>query len=69
MSYLTLNDPSFDKEVSLRDAYRIMDRFIHQFQMGGEKSMADLIVYMGLAPDGSTGDPEALRNFLRCAGA
>jgi hypothetical protein len=65
MAYLTLTDPSFDKKVTLRDAYRIMDRFVRGSRRRRE---ADLIVYMGLNPDGSTADPEALEEFLRCAG-
>jgi len=68
MAYLTLHDPRFDKTVTLRDAYRIMDRFVRAFGQGGRTATADLIVYMGLNPDGSTADPGALEDFLRCAG-
>jgi len=68
MAYLTLSDPGFDKTVTLRDAYRIMDRFVHAFHQRGPSATADLIVYMGLNPDGLTADPAALQDFLRRAG-
>ena len=42
--------------------------FVRAFRQTGPTATADLIVYMGLNPDGSTADPKALEDFLRCAG-
>lgn len=63
--YLSINDPAFDRTVSLRDAYRIMERVVEDHVARGEMSTVDLMSYLGLLPSGQSADPAAIYDFLR----
>jgi hypothetical protein len=55
----------FDREITLRDAYRAMERFLEAHYSRGETPTGELLAYAGIAPDGCSGDPAALYDFLR----
>lgn len=68
MSYLSLSDPIFDRPVALRDAYRLMEKFIVQYNARGESSTVALLSDTGVGAGGSTCDPAQLYDFVRIAG-
>jgi hypothetical protein len=61
---LTIDDPAFDRAVTLRDAYRVMERFVAAHVQRGEVPTGELLAYLGIAPDGGGGDPAALTDYL-----
>jgi hypothetical protein len=61
----TIHDPAFDAPLTLRDAYRAMERFVQTHYARGETSTLEFLTYVGLTDDGRTGDPAALEDFLR----
>jgi hypothetical protein len=61
---MNIQDSAFDRAVTLRQAYRIMDRFLSAYHARGESSTVELLMDVGLAPNGQTGDPAALYDFL-----
>jgi hypothetical protein len=61
---LTIDDPAFDRAVTLREAYLAMERFLTAHLARGETSTIDLVSYAGLHTDGGAGDPAALDDFL-----
>lgn len=66
-TYVTIADPAFDRTVTLRDVYRIMERFIAGYHNRGETETGGLIAYFCIAPDGAGGDPAALYDYLDAA--
>jgi hypothetical protein len=66
-AYISISDPAFDRQVSLRDAYRIMEHFVAAHFQRGELGTGDLLSYFGLAQDGRGGDPAALYDYLDSA--
>jgi hypothetical protein len=66
-SYPTIDDSAFDRTVTLREAYLIMERFVEAHIARGETSTIDLISYFGLLPSGMTGDPAAFDDYLAAA--
>jgi hypothetical protein len=68
MSYLAVTDQVFDRLVSLRDAYRIMERFASDYMARGDTSISDFLhVYAGEVITGQTTDPAAAYDFLVAA--
>ena len=68
MSYPTLEDPAFDRVITLRDAYRIMERFASDYLSRGDTSISDfLYAYAGECIGGNLTDPAAIQDFLRAA--
>lgn len=61
---LTIDDPAFDRAVTLRDAYRVMERFVAAHLQRGEVPTGELLAYLGIARDGRGGDPAALSDYL-----
>jgi hypothetical protein len=64
---VNLDDPPFDQMVSLRKAYRIMERFVEAHIGRGVTSTIDLISYFGLAEGNRSSDPAALTDYLLAA--
>jgi hypothetical protein len=65
MPYATINDGLFDREITLRDAYRIMERFLSNYLSRGDTSVSDLLhTYAGEVSSGQSTDPAALYDFL-----
>jgi len=67
--YKSVNDSEFGRLVALRDAYRIMERFLADFYARGNVPVLDLLSYLGLRPDGESSDPAAVYDFLKAAEA
>ena len=68
MPYATINDGLFDREIRLRDAYRIMERFLSNYVSRGDTSVSDLLhTYAGEVSTGQSTDPAALFDFLAAA--
>ena len=65
--YISIDDPQFDRMMSLRDAYRIMERFVMQYCERGDGPVSNLLIDAGLAPDGISGDPAQIYDFLEVA--
>lgn len=65
MTPSALTDPAFDRVVSLRDAYRIMERFASAYLARGDTAVSDFLhVYAGETARGQTADPAAIQDFL-----
>jgi hypothetical protein len=69
MSYLKVSDAKFDENISLREAYRILEEFISRYNARGESSTVALLTVVGLTPSGESIDPAQLYDFLECAKA
>jgi hypothetical protein len=68
MSYSALTDKDFERTVTLREAYRIMERFASDYVARGDTSVSDfLYTYAGEAVGGQTTDPAAAKDFLVAA--
>ena len=67
--YISIDDPAFDRQVTLRDAYRIMERFVAAHFDRGELGTGELLGYFAPASDGRGGDPAALSDYLEAASA
>jgi len=65
---LAVTDQEFDSVVSLRDAYRIMERFASEYLARGDTSISDFLrSYAGEVIGGQTTDPAAAYDFLAAA--
>jgi hypothetical protein len=60
----TIQDPRPDQNVSLRDAYRTMFEFLVACHNRGELTTGVLLAFVGLHPDGGSGDPAYLQDFI-----
>ena len=68
MNYLAVTDKEFDREVTLRDAYRIMERFASDYLARGDAPISDfLYAYAGEVIGGRTTDPAAAYDFVAAA--
>lgn len=63
-----LTDHTFDRLVSLRDAYRIMEGFASGYLARGDTAVSDFLhAYAGETGGGQTADPAAVADFLAAA--
>lgn len=60
---MNIRDPYFDKTITLRDAYRAMQRFVEAHLSRGETSTVELLCYFGLGNTGESGDPAAFDDY------
>lgn len=68
MPYATVNDTLFDRRITLRDAYRIMERFVSTYLSRGDTSVSDFLhIYAGELSTAQSTDPQALYDFLTAA--
>lgn len=68
MTHPTVFDPRFDRVISLRDAYRVMERFASDYLARGDTSVSDFLhAYAGEAAGGQTIDATAANDFLVAA--
>jgi len=68
MGYLTINDAQFNQALTLREAYRIMERFASDYLKRGDTSISDFLhVYAAEVGAGQTTDPAAVTDFLSAA--
>jgi hypothetical protein len=61
---ITVDDPAFDRLVTLRDAYRIMEHFVAAHVERGEVDTGQFHSYFALASDRRGLDPAALYDYL-----
>jgi hypothetical protein len=65
MSYSNLNDPAFERHVTLREAYKIMERFVADFLVRGDMPISDFLhCFAGSLDTGQTTDPATIDDFL-----
>ncbi len=69
MGYAGLNDRAFDRALSLREAYTIMERFIVHYNARGESTTVALVSDVGTSSDWTPSHPAQIYDFLRVAGA
>jgi hypothetical protein len=66
----SLRSQEFDQILTLRDSYRIMERFLKDYLARGDTAVSDLLHgYGGLTVTEETPDPAALRDYLASARA
>jgi hypothetical protein len=65
--YTSVNDSAFDRPIALRDAYRIMERFVTDYLSRGDVPVSDFLTYLSLMPTGESCDPAAIYDFLDAA--
>lgn len=64
----SLQHEEFDQVISLRDAYRTMERFVAAYLERGDTPVSDFLhVYAGETKGGVTSDPAAPSDFLIAA--
>jgi len=68
MQYLRLDSQLFDRQLTLRDAYKILEAFVVQYSARGESSTVALMTDIGVAGDGTSSDPAQIYDFARVAG-
>ena len=66
---LTISDSAFDQELTLRQSFLVMCRFLEQFNSRGVEGTDLLASWLELQGDGVTQDPAQLHDFLGCARA
>jgi hypothetical protein len=57
MEYLRLDDQIFDRQISLRDAYRIIQTFVEQYNARGQSSTFHLMSDIGSSGGGTVQRP------------
>ena len=68
MPYATVDDALFNREITLRDAYRIMEHFLAKYLSRGDTAVSDFLHgYAGEIASGQSTDPAALYDFLAAA--
>ncbi len=61
----TIYDAAFERQILLRDAYRISEQMIRECLTRGDIPLSEfLYVYFGLGADRRSADPAALDDFL-----
>jgi hypothetical protein len=64
----SLRCQEFDQIITLRDSYRVMERFLKDYLARGDTAVSDLLyVYGGLTATDETPDPAALGDYLASA--
>jgi hypothetical protein len=68
MPYAALNDPGFNRQITIRDSYKIMERFIAGYISRGDTPISDFLYsYAGSTSSGQTTDPAALDDYMAAA--
>lgn len=65
--YTNLNDADFDRQLSLRQAYRVMAQYVSDHFERGELTTGDLLAHLALLESGGSFDPATLDDFLIAA--
>ena len=69
MAYLTIHDEIFERKLTLREAYAVLEQFVSEYNARGESSTVALLTDLSIGTDGTSGDPAQVYDFLRVAGA
>ena len=65
---LALTHPQFDRIITLRDAYRIMQRFTANYLARGDTAVSDFLhCYASEVESTETTDPAAASDFIEAA--
>ena len=64
--YKSIYSDEFKRSVTVEEAYRILERFVVQYNERGESSTVALMTDIGVVKDGCSCDPAQLYDFLRC---
>jgi len=68
MTIPTLDDERFDRLITLREAYRIMERFAQSYRERGDTPISDFLdCYASETSGGRTTDPAAPDDFAEAA--
>ncbi|GAA0887160.1 hypothetical protein [Rhodanobacter soli] len=65
----TISDPAFDQAITLRQSFRVLSKFLEQFNTRGSQETDLLASWLELQQDGGTADLAQLDDFLECARA
>ena len=61
---LTLGSDEFQRKVSLREAYLIMEELVTDYYKRGDTSVFDFLCYLGVTISEESGDPAAFEDFF-----
>jgi hypothetical protein len=61
---LRIDDPVFDRAITIREAYLALERLVTAHVSRGELSTADFLTYVGITESGRSADPAALSDYL-----
>jgi len=64
-----IDDSEFDQNLTLRQAFHVLQEFLAQFNTRGSQETDLLAGWLELEPDGGTFDPAQLNDFLASARA
>ena len=64
---MNTNASEFDRTITLREAYQLLEAFIVQYHARGERSTVELLADISLGAQGYSGDPAQLQDFLNTA--
>ncbi|WP_396616782.1 hypothetical protein ACHZ97_04190 [Lysobacter soli] len=68
MTKSILDDARFDRLITLRDAYRVMERFAQSYRERGDTPISDFLdCYASETGGGLTSDPAAPDDFANAA--
>ena len=68
MAYLSLDNEAFQRKISLRECYELMNEFLIQYNARGERNTVSLLSDIGVGPNGQSCDPAQLYDFAQVAG-
>jgi hypothetical protein len=63
-----ISDEAFNQQVTLRESYQIMVKFLEQYVSRGDTSVIDLFTFVTLHPDGGSLDPAMLDDYIKSVG-
>lgn len=65
MAHASLSDPDFDRTITLRDAYKLMEAFLTQALYQRDRPLSEVLHgYLGIAANGESADSVALKGYL-----
>jgi hypothetical protein len=64
---MNTNAPEFERTVTLKEAYQLLEAFIVQYHARGERSTIELLSDIGLDSQGYSSDPAQVQDFLNTA--
>ncbi len=67
MANLCINNRVFERSLTLRQAYAVLERFIEAYNARGESSTVALLTDISLGADGTSCDPAQIYDFAYIA--
>ena len=62
-----LSDPAFDTQITLRQSFHLLVKFLEQFNSRSPEQTDVLLSWLAIESDGGTMDPAQLDDFIQCA--